>query len=97
MEPNPNKPSKAEAIMHEAQMAKAHRFKTGARMAAIAVALPFIAWLLANGLVAFAASLDPVPDQGLMVFAFLAFAASVVVALVLFSFGITLALTNWTR
>jgi|GEM_PF-4171716 hypothetical protein len=97
MQPNPYEASKADPNLGEVKVASARRFKTGVRMAAISVTLPFVAWFLAHGFMSVVASIDPVPNQGAMVMAFSGVMATILAAAVLFVVGVTLALTNWSR
>src|SRR5207245_2510275 len=70
MEPNPYETPRADVIVARHRAAVKRNFKIGLAMVASAFLLPFLAWALAHGFVAFAASLDPVPNQGAMLLAF---------------------------
>lgn len=70
-------------------------FRAGLKLTAFAFVLPFLAWIVAYGLVAlvFVVSSEPVP-QGAIAVAFFAFRASLPVAATILVAGICLAWIN---
>ena len=96
MEQNPDEPPKADAIIARHRVKSQRKYRVGLVMIASGFVLPFLAFGLAHGVnaVAVAASIDHVPNQGVMILAYLGFLASFPVAVVLFVFGAGLAWSN---